>query len=75
MLERDAGVFEGIKMYATDHKPDEKSVRTEVSQVLKCPTGFTEAGAPIALVGVFDDTFAASIRNREAGGVEVELVL
>jgi DNA-directed RNA polymerase subunit RPC12/RpoP len=68
MLKRDAHVFEGVKMYTTDHRPEEKSVRTEVSQVLKCPVGFTETGAPIALVGVFDDAFASSIRNRAALG-------
>jgi hypothetical protein len=68
MLQRDASVFEGVKMYATDHKAEEKSVRTEVSQVLQCPVGFTEEGAPIALVGVFDEDFAANIRNRDALG-------
>lgn len=69
MLKRDAGIFEGVKMYTTDHRSDEKSVRTEVSQVLKCPVGFTEAGAPIARIGVFDETFAKSIRNRHKLGV------
>ena len=73
VLKRDAKVFEGAKMYATNHKQSEKSVLTEVSQVLECPTGFTESGAPIARVGVFNEQFAESIRNRDALGVLSDL--
>jgi len=68
MLAAHAGAFGGAKMYATNHKADEKNVLTEVSQVLECPVGFTETGAPIARVGVFDNAFAESIRNRAALG-------
>ncbi|GAF76396.1 unnamed protein product, partial [marine sediment metagenome] len=68
MLEKYAEVFKGAKMYTTDHRPDEKSVRTEVSQVLECPIKFTETGAPVARVGVFDEQFAQNIRNRAALG-------
>lgn len=68
MLERYAHVFGGIKMYATDHVPEEKSVRTEVSEVLECPVRFTESGAPVARVGVFDPLFAKSVRNRASLG-------
>jgi len=69
MLERDAKVFKGAKMYATNHRESEKSVLTEVSQILDCPVGFTESGAPIARVGVFSEAFAESIRNRNKLGV------
>ena len=68
MLKANAVVFKGAKMYATDHREDEKNVRTEVSQVMDCPIGFTETGAPIARVGVFDEQFATSVRNRAALG-------
>jgi hypothetical protein len=68
MLEQYAHVFNGAKMYATNHNPDEKNVLTEVSQVLACPTRFTESGAPVARIGVFDERFAESIRNRAALG-------
>ncbi len=73
VLKRDAKVFEGAKMYATNHKQSEKSVLTEVSQVLECPTGFTDTGAPIARVGIFNEQFAESIRNRDALGVLSDL--
>lgn len=69
MLKRDAHVFKGVKMYATDHKQNEKSVRTEVSQIIECPVGFTPSGAPIAEVGVFDPHFAETVRNREKLGL------
>jgi len=63
MLARDAKVFEGVKMYATDHRAGEKSVRTEVSQIQQI-TGFTADGAPIARVAVHDPDFAEATRNR-----------
>lgn len=69
ILKRDAGVFKGAKMYATDHRQSDKSVLTEVSQILECPTGFTESGAPIAQVGVFNTQFAENIRGRAKLGV------
>jgi hypothetical protein len=64
VLERDAHVFEGIKMYATDHRPDEKSVRTEVAVIKTCPTRFLDDGTPIALAAVHDGDFAEQARNR-----------
>lgn len=67
-LKQCAEKFVGAKMYATNHRPDEKSVRTEVSQILEM-RGFTETGAPIARVGVFDPIFAESVRNRHKLGI------
>lgn len=71
VLQRDLHVFEGAKMYTTDHRADEKNARTEVGTVLKCPDGFTEDGVPYATAGVHDPLFAQSIRNRaELGTLE-----
>lgn len=69
VLQRDIHLFEGTKMYATDHDPKQKSVRTEVGTVLQCPSGFTETGAPIAIVGIHNPIMAEDIRNRHALGV------
>jgi hypothetical protein len=63
MLKRDAKVFEGVKMYTTNHREGEKSVRTEVSQVQEI-IGFTDDGAPIAKVAIHDPDFAEATRNR-----------
>ena len=63
MLERDARVFEGVKMYASNHKPDEKNVKTEVAVVQEIQ-GFTDDGAPIGRVAVHDPDFAEATRNR-----------
>ena len=65
VLERDAHVFEGVKMYATDHRPEEKSVRTEVAVITACPVAFTDDGAPIAHAAVHDPDFAEQARNRD----------
>jgi hypothetical protein len=66
-LKRDAHVFEGVKMYTTDHKQGEKSVRTEVSRINKI-VDFTPEGAPVAEVNVFDPSFAEQVRNRAKSG-------
>jgi hypothetical protein len=67
VLARDARVFEGAKMYTTDHRQGDKSVRTEVSVVKKIK-GFTDDGAPIASVAVHDPDFAEATRNRKKLG-------
>jgi len=66
MLKENARVFKGAKMYATNHREDQVSVLTEMSQVLDCPVRFLDDGTPVARVGVFDEGFAANIRNRDA---------
>lgn len=69
VLARDSRIFEGVKMYTTDHRPGEKSVRTEVSKI-KSIVGLTQGrggiadGSPIARVVVFDPAFAEMVRNR-----------
>ena len=68
VLKRDAHVFEGKKMYTTDHKEGEKSERTEVS-VIEQIEGFADDGSPIARVNVFDPGFAEKVRNRQKAGV------
>jgi len=67
VLRRDAHIFEGAKMYATDHRQEEKSVRTEVAKVEKI-IKFSETGAPIARVKVWNPDFAEDIRNRDKMG-------
>ena len=64
MLRRDAHVFEGGKMYPTDHVQSDKSAATEVADILKCPTGFTTEGGPMAEIGIFDPAFARKVYNR-----------
>jgi len=57
VVERDSGVFAGVKMYETDHRQDEKSTRTWVSTVKEI-AGYTADGAPIGRVSVHDRNFA-----------------
>jgi hypothetical protein len=57
ILRRDATIFEGVKMYETDHRQNEKSTRTWVSTVKEIK-GFTSDGAPIGLVSIHDKNFA-----------------
>lgn len=68
VLRRDAApVFDGAKMYATDHRPEEKSVNTEVGKIDRI-IRFSETGAPIARVKIWDADFAEDIRNRDRMG-------
>jgi len=57
VVERDSGVFAGVKMYETDHRQDEKSTRTWVSTVKEI-TGYTDDGAPVGRISVHDKNFA-----------------
>ena len=68
VLKRDAHVFEGGKMFATDHRSEERNARTEVADILKCPIAFTETGAPIARIGIFDPEMARKVYNRHELG-------
>jgi hypothetical protein len=61
VLKRDAHVFEGAKMYETDHRQQEKSTRTWVSTIREI-AGFTETGAPVARVIVHDEDFAKRLK-------------
>jgi hypothetical protein len=63
MLREFSKVFEGAMMYVTDHKAAEKSERTKVSRVEKI-LGFSDKGAPLAEVLIFDPDFAEKTRNR-----------
>jgi len=67
VLERDAGKFVGAKMYATDHRADQRSVLTEVA-VIDNISGYTDDGAPIAEATVWGPDFAEQVRNRAKVG-------
>jgi len=68
MLRRDAPVFEGVDIFATDHKETERSERTKVGRVKTCPARFTESGAPVAQVIIYDPAQAEKTRNRADAG-------
>jgi hypothetical protein len=68
MLARDAKVFEGAKMYESDHRPAEKSTENWVSTV-RTIKGFSDSGAPIAEVVVHNPSFAERTRALKAAGM------
>lgn len=68
LLEKYADAFVGAKMYATDHRQDEKSVGTWVSTI-KGIKGYTEAGAPIAEVVIHKDWFADDVLALNEAGL------
>jgi len=51
-----------VKMYVTDHRPDELSERTEVAEIDSVEMG--SDGSPIGRVVIFDPSFAEKTRNR-----------
>ena len=60
--------FTGAKMYATDHRQEEKSIRTWVSTAIRL-VDFTESGAPVFRVYVHDGNLAEQLRNLDKGGI------
>lgn len=69
VLRRDAGVFKGAKMFATDHRQEDKNMGTWVSTVKACPVGFTKTGGPIARVIVHKEWFAKDCRALQKEGL------
>lgn len=67
MLHENARAFVGAKMYASGHGAEGRTVRNEVS-VIEEIVDYTETGAPIARVAVFDPDFAEQTRNRAKAG-------
>ena len=65
MLRRDAHVFEGVDVFVTDHRENERSERTKVGKI-KTITGFTEDGGPIGRMVIYDPELAEKTRNRAA---------
>lgn len=64
VLKRDIHVFKSAEMFACDHKESERSERTKVGIVLDVPTRFTEKGAPVGRVLIYDPDQAEKTRNR-----------
>jgi len=67
-LERDAGVFEGVKMFTTDHVEGEHNVRNWVSTVVEAGQRFAKDGSPIAKVAVHDSAFYEQLKNLKKLG-------
>lgn len=68
-----AEIWKGAKMYATDHKQEEKSVLTEVSQVIESPVSYTDDGVPIVRAAIINPLFADVIRMRQDAGILEDL--
>ena len=67
MLKRDANVFEGVDVFVTDHRENERSERTKVGKI-KSIIGFTEDGGPIGRTVIYDPELAEKMRNRAQAG-------
>lgn len=63
-LKNYAHVFESADIFVTDHKARERSEKTKVGRVKKCPIRFTEENAPVGRTIVYDPDTAEKIRNR-----------
>lgn len=59
-----AHVFEGADIFVTDHKAGERSERTKVGRVRKCPIRFTDVGGPVGRTIIYDPGMAEKVRNR-----------
>jgi len=67
VLKRDAHVFEGVDVFVTDHKENERSERTKVGKI-KSIVGFDEDGGPIGRTVIYDPEVAEKTRNRAKAG-------
>lgn len=67
-LARDAHLFNGVKMYTTNHKGTETNERNEVAIIGESAYS-VEKGGIMSKVIVFDPMFARKVRNREERGI------
>lgn len=67
VLRRDARVFEGVDVFTTDHNDQERSEKTKVGRVRRI-AGFTDDGAPVAEVVLYDPALAEKTRARASAG-------
>ena len=57
VLRRDASKFQGVKMFATNHQEDEKTVNSWVASITESGKRFLSDGSPIARIAVHDKVF------------------
>ena len=68
VLRRDAHVFEGADVFITDHVESERGESTKVGIITEM-VGFSDVGAPLANVTIYDPNQAEKARNRAASGM------
>lgn len=69
MWRRDAQVFNGVKMYTTNHGKGEHNVRNWVATVKEAGKNFTNSGAPIARIAVHKEAFWKELKALKGHGL------
>ena len=69
VLKRDAHVFQGLKMFETDHRDKERSTRTWVSTITEAGKRFLPDGTPVARVAVHDKAFWEKLKTLRTQGL------
>ena len=69
MLVENASVWQGAKMWASDHRQDEKNALNQISEVIKSPAGFTSDGVPYARAVILNKEFEDIVRRRAEAGI------
>ena len=63
-----AHVWNGAKMWATDHKRADKNALNQISEVIESPVRYTDDGVPIARAVILSPEFEEVVRRRKAAG-------
>lgn len=69
VLRRHPDVWEGAKMWATNHQAKDKNALNQISEVVKSPVGYTDGGVPIARAIILSTEFEEVARRRAEGGI------
>lgn len=64
-----APVWNGAKMWATDHKQQDKNALNQVTEVIQSPAGYTDDGIPFARAVILSPEFEEIARRRKAAGI------
>lgn len=69
LIARDAGKFKGVKMFTTEHKPGEHSVRNWVGTIIEAGKRFTKTGGAIARVAFHKESFWNELKTLGEHGL------
>lgn len=64
-----ANVWLGAKMWATDHKQEDKNALNQISEVVLAPAGYTEDGVPFVRAVILNPEFEEVVRRRKRAGI------
>lgn len=69
VVRESASVWLGAKMWATDHRQEDKNALNQISEVVQAPAGYTKDGVPFVRAVILSPEFEEVVRRRKRAGI------